>query len=70
MRVVCACVRWRCCQSLGVPSIDDALAPAFDMLATVVNVNNAMVQTVETVKLVGAVLMGAMATELEIKESS
>lgn len=57
-------------ESLGVPSIDDALAPAFDMLATVVNVNNAMVQTVETVKLVGAVLMGAMATELEIKESS
>ena len=46
------------------------LEPAFEMLATAVSVNNAMWQTVDTVKLVGSTLMGAMTTELVIKESS
>lgn len=39
------------------------------MLQTVVSVNNALWQTVDTVKLVGSTLMGSMEVELVISES-
>jgi len=57
-------------ESLGVPSIDEALEPAFEMLGTAIAVNNAIVKTMETVKIVGAALMGAMSTDIDIKEST
>lgn len=59
----------RALQKLKIEGIDSVLEPAFDILATAVNVNNTLWQTVDTVKLVGAVLMGAMEPEIVIKES-
>uniref|UniRef100_A0A7S3AZ59 Uncharacterized protein n=1 Tax=Haptolina ericina TaxID=156174 RepID=A0A7S3AZ59_9EUKA len=56
-------------KKLKIEGIDSVLEPAFDILATAVNVNNTLWQTVDTVKLVGAVLMGAMEPEIVIKES-
>jgi hypothetical protein len=57
-------------EKLGVEGVDSVLGPAFDLLQTVVSVNNTLWQTVDTVKLVGSILMGSMETELVIEEST
>jgi len=57
-------------EKLGVEGVDSVLEPAFDILQTVVSVNNTLWQTVDTVKLVGSVLMGSLEAELVIQESA
>lgn len=57
-------------EKLGIEGVDSVLEPAFDILQTVVSVNNTLWQTVDTVKLVGSTLMGAMEAELVIQESA
>ncbi|KAL1529055.1 hypothetical protein AB1Y20_000018 [Prymnesium parvum] len=57
-------------EPVNVPSIDEAFTPAFEVLQTAVATNNALWKSVDTVKLVGSVLLGALSSELAIKESS
>jgi len=57
-------------EKLGIENIDNVLEPAFDILQTVVSVNNTLWQTVDTVKLVGSILVGSMEADLVIQESA
>ena len=57
-------------RTLGVPAVDDVLDPAFQMLNTAIKVNNTMLQTVDTLKLVGSALMGAFEPMVDVRETS
>jgi len=56
-------------EALGVSKVDDVLSPAFDMLNTVVSVNNTLWQSVDAVKTIGSILMGSMEAKLVVSES-
>jgi len=53
-------------KKLKVDAVDAVLEPAFDVLGTAVSVNNALWQTVDTVKTVGSTLLGAFEPEIAI----
>ena len=57
-------------RTLGVPAVDDVLDPAFNMLNTAIRVNNTLVQTVDTLKLVGSTLMGAFESAVDINDAT
>ena len=57
-------------RALGVPAVDDVLDPAFDMLNTAIRLNNTLVQTVDTLKLVGSTLMGAFEPAVDINDAT
>ena len=57
-------------RTLGVPAVDDVLDPAFHMLNTAIRVNNTLLQTVDTLKLVGSTLMGAFESAVDIDDAT
>ena len=57
-------------RTLGVPAVDDVLDPALNMLNTAIRVNNTLVQTVDTLKLVGSTLMGAFESAVDINDAT